>query len=41
LTVRIIDHTQRSRFSGKNCKIDSDALSGGGVFHKYVPMLKS
>jgi hypothetical protein len=41
LAVRIIDDTQRRRFSGENCNIDSDALTGGGLFHKYMPMLKS
>ena len=41
LAVRIIDDTQRSRFSGENCYIDSDALSGRGVFNNNMPMLKS
>jgi len=41
LVVRIIDDTQRSRFSGENCNIDGDALTGGGVFHNYMSMLKS
>jgi len=41
LTVRIIDDTQCSRFGGKNCNVDSDALTGGGVFDNHMPMLKS
>jgi hypothetical protein len=40
LAVRIIDDTQRSRFSGENRNVDSDALTGG-VFHNYMSMLKS
>src|SRR5262249_26035603 len=41
LAVRIIDDTQRSRFAGENCQIDSDALTASNVFHNYMPMLKS
>jgi hypothetical protein len=41
LAVRIIDHTQRSRFNGENCNIDSHALTGGGVFHNHMPMVNS
>ena len=42
MAVRIIDDTQRSRFSGENCQqYDSHALTGGGVFHNHMPMLNS
>jgi hypothetical protein len=41
LAVRIIDDTQRSRFSGKNGKIDSHALSGSSVFYNHMPMLNA
>jgi hypothetical protein len=41
LAVRIIDDTQRSRFSGENGKIDSHALTGNSVFHNHMPMLNA
>jgi hypothetical protein len=41
LTVRIIDHTQRSRFSGEICNIESYPLTGSSVFHDHMPMLNS
>jgi hypothetical protein len=41
LTLRIVDDTQRSRFGRENCHIDTDALTGGGVFHNHMPMLNS
>jgi hypothetical protein len=41
LPVRIIDDTQRSRFGGENCNIDSDVLTRSRVFHNHMPMLNS
>jgi hypothetical protein len=41
LAVGIIDDTQRSRFGGENCDIDSHTLTGSGVFHNRMPMLNS
>jgi hypothetical protein len=41
LAVRIIDDTQRSRFSGENSNIDGDALTSGGIFHDHMPVLNS
>jgi hypothetical protein len=41
LAVRIIDDTQRSRFSGENGKVDSHALTDSSVFHHHMPMLNA
>jgi hypothetical protein len=41
LAVRIIDDTQRSRFSGEDGKIDSRALTDSSVFYNHMPMLNA